>query len=635
MTVKIGIIDDDQGSVQALSEYAVTLGYEVVSARDGEEGFQLFTRERPDILLLDGLLPKLHGFDLCRKIKEMPEGKETPILLISGVYKGHKYRMQSSKEYLADGYFEKPLNVQNLFTRIEDLTGNRADAGEGLNTARLHFKKLKDGTILRLLHTLYGENRTGILYLEKGNIRKSIYFKDGYISFAVSNQKEERLGELLLSDHKISPMQYSEISQTMKETGKRLGLLLLESGRIDAATLETYLQRQLTNILHSVFTWNSGYYDFVPSTDHDEYITLKAAPAQVIIRGVQKTYTAEMLERHFPEIHTVFVLSSDPRFRFQNIQLNEKEEKILSLVDGSRSVEEIVHQAQLPSVMVRKFLYALFLCRIIHKKGAEEMTEDDVDLMAGHGAEPLMDEDQRSSILRKYIQVQSQNPYEILEISKTKDKKLIKQGFMKMAKTYHPDRYFHKLDDKYNDYIKVIFQRINQVYQELLQNISKTEKETLKAAPSDPCLREPPKDESISRAENFFEKGMALSRQGDLEGAQNALISAIQVHPKETEYHIQLGLIFMEGADEQPDRLDLAESAFNYAMNLSSRDARPFFYLGCVYKVRDDTDRSEQMFSRALERDPKYIEAMREIRLIHLRKKKSIKQILQEMIGIQ
>lgn len=207
---------------------------------------------------------------------------------------------------------------------------------------------------------------------------------------------------------------------------------------------------------------------------------------------------------------------------------------------------------------------------------------------------------------------------------------------MKMAKRYHPDRYFHKLDDKYNDYVKGIFQRINQVYQELLQNISKTEKDAVKPPPGAPRSREAlEEEERVSRSENFFEKGLALYRQGDLEGAQNALISAIQVNPKETEYHIQLGLIFMEGADAEPKQLDLAESAFSYAMNLSARDARPYFYLGCVYKVRNDFDRSEQMFCRALERNPKYIEAMREIRLINLRRKKSVKQIFREMIGKQ
>lgn len=633
MPIKIGIVDDDQGSLQALTEYAVTLGYEVVSARDGEEGLQLFMQEKPDILLLDGLLPKLHGFDLCRQIKGMPQGKETPILLISGVYKGHKYRMQSAKEYLADGYFEKPLDIHNLFVRIEDLTGNSNDAGQGFNMGRLHFRKLKEGTFLRLLHTLYGENKTGILYLEKDNIRKSVHFKDGYISFAVSNQKQERLGELLLADKKISPKQYSDISQEIKESGKRFGLLLLEAGYIDAGTLETYLQRQLTNILHSVFTWNAGYYDFIPSTGQDEYITLKATPAQIILSGVQKTFTAEILERHFLETGTVFVLSDNPRFRFQNIQMDGKEQKILSLVDGIRSVVDIVHDVQLPSVEVRKFLYALFLCRMIRMKDANETTEDDSDLLKGCGSEELIDEDLRKSILKKYIQVHSHNYFEILEIPKTKDKKDIKQAFMKMAKIYHPDRYFHKLDEKCNDYVKEIFQKLNQVYHELLNNISETEKDTVKAPPAASCSKEEQENERVARSEHFFEKGMTLYRQGDLEGAQRALVSAIQVSPKETEYHIQLGLIFMEGSDAEPNQLDLAESAFSYAMNLSARDARPYFYLGCVYKVRNDFDRSEQMFCRALERNPKYIDAMREIRLINMRKKKSVKQIWQEIIG--
>ncbi len=118
MSAHIAIIDDDRVSSSMLEKLLSEKGYRVVKAFDGEKGMKLVREERPRLVICDMLLPKIHGADLCRKIKDDPELKETMVVLITAVYKGATSRIDI-KSYGADNYFEKPINTKELLGWVE------------------------------------------------------------------------------------------------------------------------------------------------------------------------------------------------------------------------------------------------------------------------------------------------------------------------------------------------------------------------------------------------------------------------------------------------------------------------------------------------------------------------------------
>ncbi|MDH7492584.1 MAG: response regulator [Candidatus Saccharicenans sp.] len=118
MGVNIAIIDDDRVSSSMLEKLFSDKGFTVVKAFDGEKGLKLIKEVRPQIVICDMLLPKIHGADLCQKIKDDPELKETKVVLITAVYKGAASRLDV-KSYGADNYFEKPLNTKELLSWVE------------------------------------------------------------------------------------------------------------------------------------------------------------------------------------------------------------------------------------------------------------------------------------------------------------------------------------------------------------------------------------------------------------------------------------------------------------------------------------------------------------------------------------
>jgi CheY-like chemotaxis protein len=121
---KILVVEDDPVNQMILSDFLAANGYDMVAASSGPEGLERFERDAPDLLLVDIQLPRKNGFELLREIKGRPEGKATPILLMSAVYND---RDQSSRTIqlgtLADGYLTKPFDLVHLLAQVRHLLG--------------------------------------------------------------------------------------------------------------------------------------------------------------------------------------------------------------------------------------------------------------------------------------------------------------------------------------------------------------------------------------------------------------------------------------------------------------------------------------------------------------------------------
>jgi DNA-binding response OmpR family regulator len=126
---KILIIDYEPSSIKQLSDPLTNAGYEVVVAKDGISGIGSFESEKPAMVLLEAMLPKRHGFEVCQELKGSEHGRHTPVVIVTSVYKGRKYRNQALHQHKADEYLEKPVAPEVLL-RIVDRLLARAKAPE-------------------------------------------------------------------------------------------------------------------------------------------------------------------------------------------------------------------------------------------------------------------------------------------------------------------------------------------------------------------------------------------------------------------------------------------------------------------------------------------------------------------------
>ena len=132
---KILIIEDDLAILRGLKDNLEFESYEVLTAGDGERGYGLLKEKKPDLVILDLMLPKMSGYDLCRKARA--EGVATPILMLTA--RGEEIDRVAGLDLGADDYVTKPFSVPELLARVRALLRRAQHSRNGDLPGELRF----------------------------------------------------------------------------------------------------------------------------------------------------------------------------------------------------------------------------------------------------------------------------------------------------------------------------------------------------------------------------------------------------------------------------------------------------------------------------------------------------------------
>jgi two-component system alkaline phosphatase synthesis response regulator PhoP len=121
---KILVVDDEIYIVHILDFSLGMEGYEVVTALDGEQALEKVKSEKPDLIVLDIMMPKLDGYEVCKSIKSNSATQNIPVILLSA--KGRNVDQKMGFDVGADDYITKPFSPRKLVERINQLLGQTA-----------------------------------------------------------------------------------------------------------------------------------------------------------------------------------------------------------------------------------------------------------------------------------------------------------------------------------------------------------------------------------------------------------------------------------------------------------------------------------------------------------------------------
>ena len=121
------LIVDDEDSIRSLLRLTlVRAGYEVIEAASGEEGITLAQTKKPDLVLLDVMMPAMDGFDVCRYMRQDPDLNNMPIIMLSA--RRDARSRQLSRQAGANGYLTKPWHADELLWRVGEAIDNAKQA---------------------------------------------------------------------------------------------------------------------------------------------------------------------------------------------------------------------------------------------------------------------------------------------------------------------------------------------------------------------------------------------------------------------------------------------------------------------------------------------------------------------------
>lgn len=227
--------------------------------------------------------------------------------------------------------------------------------------------ELKDN-LPSLFTAFYLSRETGELGVQRGKVKKVVYFEHGTPVFALSNLLADRFGQFLVRVGKIRPEQLQDASTVATQTHRRTGDVLVERGLLKDTERLYYVGQQVKAIIYSLFSWEDGTY--VMSFKEKaiaESIKLDLHPANLIVRGVKKLYKPERLRRLLqPEDRLIPAVA--PSYQLNEVELERWEAELLPRIDGNRTVAELLAYANRPEHVVYGFLVAMMSLGILDRR---------------------------------------------------------------------------------------------------------------------------------------------------------------------------------------------------------------------------------------------------------------------------
>jgi two-component system alkaline phosphatase synthesis response regulator PhoP len=123
MSQSVLIVDDEPYIVRSLEFLMTKAGYEVRVARDGEQALNEIAKSQPDLVLLDAMMPKRDGFDVCQTIRANPDWADIRVIMLTA--KGRDIEREKGLAMGADDYITKPFSTREVVVQVEKILGSK------------------------------------------------------------------------------------------------------------------------------------------------------------------------------------------------------------------------------------------------------------------------------------------------------------------------------------------------------------------------------------------------------------------------------------------------------------------------------------------------------------------------------
>lgn len=606
--------------------YAAALedeGHEVICASDGRGAFEAIRRQPPSMVVLDTQLPRQDGFEILAELRLRPEGGGMPVLLLhEGSVDGDL--RDRAKKLDAVGIETAPMSPGDLALRVRALlSGGTGMAGASGLPEEGSLRALPFPLLLR---SLQRDAFDGVLLLDHGKKKKAIEFQGGWPASVKSNLVSECFGSYLVEQGRCTQAQMDESLERMK-TGEGLqGEILVAMEVLDEEGVARALQEHALDKFFEIFSWRDGRFVVRRGThvQRGSSFHIEGHPSRLILEGVRREFRLKTIDR-FLERHRdrYFVSRAGAAGDPATMGLTPKEIRWLGKVDAPRSVAALLESSE----ATRRFAYGLIAAELLAIQdgaGTEVDAAAPIDPMVSEpGDAPASgesDEALRVELAALANQIRDRDHYGVLGVSPISNDEEIAAAYAEMSKRVHPDR-FHHASGSVRQLATQVFERISEAF----TGIATAEDRTRYAQEQSRGKRDAAVQDEGRRAlqaETEFQKGEKQMAAREYEKALQCFGRAMEYFPREGEYRSHYGWCLYLCHPDNDVMLQEALEHCRQGLKLAKDREKPYLLLGRLYKAMGRVGAAKKMFARAVEIKPQCVEAMRELRIMNMRREK-------------
>ena len=410
---------DDSPTVQRLIDMILSSqGYEVVQASDGEEGIIKARAENPAVILVDFVMPKMNGFQVCKTLKDDPAFQDTPIILVTS--KGDKVGTKFVDVLGITEYFTKPFQPEELLAKIREvidrkgggtaysppprpaappapepessLSGMEARIQDVVGRTLEGFVKnalpdmirreltksqpvgnagikgnLANFRIIEVMQMLGLQRQSGKLVITKGSENGEIYFLDGDIVFASSsgNGGASPFETLLRRSCRLKDDQVARALSIVQKSSGPIDSALAREKLIDAKAFAECLKSHTEREVYKAMAWREGDFFFEKSAPPSFANPVRLKVDDLLLEGARRSDEWMLIQQKIPDFNVLFEPLIADAVELTKRGLSDVDTAVFAHVDGKRSVQNIIDASGLGEFEVAKSLFILLSVNLI------------------------------------------------------------------------------------------------------------------------------------------------------------------------------------------------------------------------------------------------------------------------------
>jgi len=560
--------------------------------------------------VIDVLLNIVNGQPAELDCDELELHRDVELVLGKALAKNSGARYQSAHDLV------EALRAVPAFESTAPLVVTRRQPGASTSFDDELQGSLSERGVADVIRDIQAKDKTGILHLSRDELAKRLYFLDGGIVFANSDVESDRLGQFLISGGVIDASSYERAARTMKKTRRRLGRTLVALGDLHEERLDAMIDDQIQRIIYSVFSWESGEYQFETiDKPVEEDLARALATDEIVLEGVRSMATESTIRHAIGDTERILHTAEGFALNDTNVSLTSSEGFILSRVDGNTSVAEIVSISPLTDDETYRCIYGLVSAGILRLEEPASPPTGRMKPVSAVESETPHDSDECPDLVVEEIatrqrSMESSNFYEMLEVKRSDAPEVIKKSYYTLAKKYHPDRH-QSCGKAVKDQLEAILGKLSEAYDVLSDppkrlhydhKLSQTEvvdQEDIGTVQTSPTVL----------AETKYRAGRGCFQSKDYHEAVQNLREAVRLDPNKVEYHKLLG----QALNKNPKWRKQAERHLKRVLEVEPYDKDCYLELATIYEDGGLTTRARKMYEHVASLDPENEVALKKL----------------------